>query len=189
MSHARRESSRWVCHSQDNDAQCIWTQESEPERKIEPYAGTDSNLLFLMPVTLRASLLFRFRLVQPPLHSFLSSICAQVDSLAPDRFRCTRKYALFAALVFLILLAILITPSPCSIAPRGKNLSLLGWQTGHLRAPSAHGSIAPLLAQPSETPLPLLCLLPAFPTSSYRGDFWGFFSQSRSQITPISVAL
>lgn len=174
MSHARRETSRWVCHSQDNDAQCIWTQESEPERKAEPYAGTDSNLLFLMPATLRASLLFRFRLVQPPLHSFLSSICAQIDSPAPNRFRCARKYALFAALDFLILLAILVTPSPFSIAPRGKHLSLLGWQTGHLRAPSAHGSIAPLLAQPSEPSPPPALSAACYPYIQLLGRLLGF---------------
>lgn len=121
--------------------------ESESERKTELYPGTEGNLVFLLSAALRIGLLFGCRLVQPPITVSFSSVCVGIDSLAPDRFRYARKHALFAALVFLILLAILVTPSPCLIAPREKNLSLLAWQTGSLK-----GSIGSQVSYPSSGP-------------------------------------
>jgi hypothetical protein len=69
-----------------------------------------------MQAALRTSLLSRFQLAQPPLHSSLQVNLFWIASLAPDRFRFVTKHAPFAALVFLNLLTILVAPSPYLIA-------------------------------------------------------------------------
>lgn len=55
-----------------------------------------------------------------------------------------------------------------------KNLSLLAWQTGHLRAPLAHGPIAPLLAQPSEPSPPPALSAACYPSVQLSGRLLGF---------------